>query len=300
MVHSFDLPPGTVPLVHDLAIALPIIGEGAPGVNYKFRVTEASLYTWLLLRLREQWNPVDLETQKTELNHHLDTLEQLTSDPHKILKLREDARSSRSIVAVGCLSLIVETNLHKRLVDTMGAPLFSATAHLYIKKSLLCQTFEGDLNMDRICAKFYPLLFWNGKPQNIYAWKESVKNWVFGYRDGHDKEEFFQRMFDRRKEPSLFELLGQRLAIFKGVENHRKSASIESMIPRLESALYDIRSVSMLFQAIRSSLPEKQEIASCESDEKAFQILTHDGTGEEFPSKILSRIQTSSAARISQ
>lgn len=125
-------PPGSVPLVHDLAVLLVTFRNASPQNDYCFKVFEASTYTLLLLRLRGQWNVSQLFTQKLALASQCQRLNLVASEPRFAQHLLDVARSASDITTIGCLSFLIEADLQRLLCDTMGAPLVRVIAHLHV------------------------------------------------------------------------------------------------------------------------------------------------------------------------
>lgn len=302
MENAMKQPRGSIPLLQDLLVTLGDLrsSDCLSQSDYDFRSFEASTYTLLLLRLRDQWDILQLLPLKSVASR-CERLNVISSDTQVVRSLRDVAKSAFDITTIGCLSMVIEANIQRLLCENMGTPLVAVVAHLHVTQSLESQTPRMSSAIERICVKFDHLLFWDGKPETVKACKESLRNWVMdsklrSLRKG--RSNFFEGLFQsRNKTPPLVRLLE---ALFQRVEPSAPEKGYasrllmgSSSISSLQEDIRDFQAVSLLLMAIEDSTGV-DSVGCRESMVLAFNLgsqILEDRGGDQVLTGITKRIE---------
>lgn len=253
-----------VPLLNDLSQLLRKDTLSNGDSQNHLHSFEASIYTSILLRLRLQWDILQLSPLRSALNSQRERLVMISGDSTAIRGLTNAMKAAFDIITIGTLSLVIEANIQRLLCETLGTPLVSVITHLHVAQGLQCQGLRRQAagissTIERICVKFAHLLFWDGKPKTVHACTHSLQNWVIDSKlrsSQQGRSNFLEERFQNRNKPPLLvsfvETLFNRTAPSALEKNFAPNLPMDSSTTlRLLEDMHDFQCVSFLLAAIR-------------------------------------------------
>ena len=242
------LPPGGIPLIHDLAKLVAALQGSSSHKENTCNVFRGAVHTLTIMRLKIRWDETALSEQRAASHMLFGRLKLVSDQPTTQFK----PDGTIDITTISSLAAWSEMNLQNLLRQKLGEPLIAVVIHLYMHETLLARRDKLPL-LECLCDRFSDLLFSNGKPQNATDCKQSVMRWIFDSDPDFDAEVHFAGR-EEQSTPLLKKVLSAETSLPNVPRRAREMAQNDRIGPtvtELELDCYHYAVLTLLVNAIQ-------------------------------------------------